>query len=101
MKLLDKYIPAVAKMETELKKYRVGFSKRSREHGALVRENDRLEQELAESQHESVLKKMEDLQLRRDYDAAVALLDRIPREVIEAYAGRPNRENRRKHTHEL
>ena len=101
VKLLDKYIPAVAKMETELRKYRVGFSKMSREHGALVRENDRLEQELADSQHESVLKKMEDLQLRRDYDAAVALLERIPPEVLQAYAGRPERSNRRKHELEI
>ena len=101
VKLLDKYIPAVAKMETELKKYRVGFSKMSKEHGALVRENDRLEQELADSQHESVLKKMEDLQLRRDYDAALALLERIPPEVLQAYAGRPERSNRRKHELEI
>ena len=72
-----------------------------KEHGALVRENDRLEQELADSQHESILKKMEDLQLRRDYDAAVALLERIPPEVLQAYAGRPVRSNRREHELEI
>ena len=96
VKLLDKYIPAVAKMETELGKYRVGFSKMSKEHGALVRENDRLEQELADSQYKSVLKKMEDFQLRRDYDAAVALLERIPPEVLQAYAGRTETRKRNK-----
>ena len=34
-KLLDKYIPAVAKMDTEFKKYRVGYAQLERKNGSL------------------------------------------------------------------
>ena len=44
---------------------------------------------------ESVLKKMADLQLQRDYEQAVALLERIPPEILEIYAGRQHRDKSR------
>ena len=56
------------------------------ENTALELANETLTAELKESRQESVLKKMADLQLRRDYDAAVAFLERIPPEILEAYA---------------
>ena len=87
-KLLDKYIPAVAKMDTELKKYRVGYAQLERKNKSLEKQNERLTEQLEEEQHESILKKMEDMRLRRDYDAAVALLDRIPKEVLDKQTGR-------------
>lgn len=87
-KLLDKYIPAVAKMDTELKKYKVEFTKMSKEYGTIALENEKLQQEVQNSQQGSVLKKMEDLKLRKDYDSVVALLDRIPPEILQAYSGR-------------
>ena len=100
-KMLDKYIPAVAKMDTELKKYRVGCAQLERKNKSLEKQNERLTEQLEEEQHESILKKMEDMRLRRDYDAAVALLDRIPKEVLDVYSGKADRQNRRKQAHEL
>ena len=100
-KMLDKYIPAVAKMDTELKKYRVGYAQLERKNKSLEKQNERLTEQLEEEQHESILKKMEDMRLRRDYDAAVALLDRIPKEVLDVYSGKADRQNRRKQAHEL
>ena len=60
-KLLDKYIPAVAKMDTELKKYRVGYAQLERKNKSLEKQNERLTEQLEEEQHESILKKMEDI----------------------------------------
>ena len=67
----------------------------------MEKQNERLTEQLEEEQHESILKKMEDMRLRRDYDAAVALLDRIPKEVLDVYSGKADRQNRRKQAHEL
>lgn len=36
--------------------------------------------------HESVLKKLEDAKLQREYEEALAVLERIPPEVLEEYA---------------
>ena len=47
--------------------------------------------ELKESQQESILKKMADLKLQHDYEEAVSLLERIPPEVLAAYADRSSR----------
>ena len=65
------------------------------ENAALEMANETLTAELKESRQESVLKRMADLQLRHDYDAAVSILERIPPEVLEAYAP-DNRGNRSK-----
>ena len=50
---------------------------------------------LKESRQESVLKRMVDLQLQRDYEQAVALLERIPPEILEIYTGRQRRDRTR------
>ena len=83
---LDKYIPGVEKMDTQMKKYRAAFTDLKRENGALVRKNEALSAELKQSRQQSVLKKMSELQLQRDYEKAVAVLDRIPPEVLAVYA---------------
>ena len=85
-KVLDKYIPNVEKMSTQVRKYSKAFGSMKAENTALELANKTLTTELKESRQESVLKRMADLQLRRDFDAAVALLERIPPEVLEAYA---------------
>ena len=85
-KVLDKYIPSVEKMSTQVRKYSKVFGSMKAENAALELANETLTAELKESRQESVLKRMADLQLRRDYDAAVALLERIPPEVLEVYA---------------
>ena len=51
----------------------------------LKKQNAELSQSLSEAQSESVLKRMKDLQLQRDYNEAIATLDRIPPEVLKAY----------------
>ena len=84
-KMLDKYIPNVQQMSTQVRKYSKAFGSMKAENTALELANETLTAELKESRQESVLKKMADLQLRRDYDTAVAILERIPPEVLEAY----------------
>ncbi len=84
-KVLDDYIPAVEKMATTLKKYKVGFSEAATENKKLKAENAELEQALEKATEESVLKKLRDAQLQRDYKEAVAVLERIPQEVLELY----------------
>ncbi len=84
--LLDKYIPAVEQMHTTLKKYNVAFTSTTVENKKLRKKNEQLEQSLSEATQESTLKKLADAKLYRDYEDALALLDRIPKEVLDVYA---------------
>ena len=96
--LLDKYIPAVEQMHTTLKKYNVAFRTTAAENKKLKKENEQLEQSLDEATQESTLKKLADAKLHRDYEDALALLDRIPKEVLAEYAHRPQpQKNEKKH----
>ncbi len=90
-KVLDKYIPAVAQMETTLKKYNVAFTKTVSENKILRKENAKLEYQVEAADKTSVRKKLEDAQLRREYEEATAILERIPKEVINAYTNQRNR----------
>lgn len=83
---LDKYIPNVEQMSTQMKKYQTAFSELKSENSSLARKNERLSSELKESRKESILKRMSEVQLQRDYEQAVALLERIPPEILEMYA---------------
>ena len=87
--LLDKYIPAVERMHTTLKKYNVAFTTTTAENKKLKKENEQLERSLEEATQESTLKKLADAKLHRDYEDALALLDRIPKEVLAEYMHRP------------
>ena len=84
--LLDKYIPAVEQMHTILKKYQVAFTKTTTENKKLKMENAQLEESLDEATRKSTLKQLADAKLRRDYEDAVAVLERIPKEVLDVYA---------------
>lgn len=84
--LLDGYIPAVEKMRTQLKKYSTAFSSTKAENEKLKRKNKKLSESLEEATHESVLKKLEDAKLQREYEEALAVLERISPEVLEEYA---------------
>ncbi len=88
-KLLGTYIPSVAAMDTQLKKYNVAFTDTVRENKKLKKSNAQLNQSLTDATKQSSLKKLEDAKLRRDYEAAVTLLDRIPPEIVNAYARMP------------
>ncbi len=85
-KILDDYIPGVASMHSALKRYKIGFTETTEENKRLREENAQLEADLDAASRTSVLKKMEDLKLQRDYQEAVATLDRIPKEVLDYYA---------------
>ncbi len=90
-KFLDKYIPAVEQMSSTLKKYNVAFTDTVTENKKLKKQNAQLTESLDGAQKESTLKKLADAKLRRDYEDAIALLDRIPKEVLNEYTKRTNR----------
>lgn len=89
---LDKYIPAVEQMHTTLKKYNTAFIATTAENKKLKKETEQLEQSLDKATQESTLKKLADAKLHRDYEDAVAVLDRIPQEVLAAYTHRTEKE---------
>ena len=93
--LLDSYIPAVEKMRTQLKKYSTAFTGTKAENEKLKKKNKNLSESLDEATHESVLKKLNDAKLQREYQEALAILERIPPEVLAEYAHPkgPKREN--------
>ena len=84
--LLDKYIPNVERMHTQLKKYNVVFTETTAENAALKEQNASLEAELEAKSHESIEKRLKEARLHRDYQKAKALLERIPKEIVHQYA---------------
>ena len=89
---LDKYIPAVEQMHTTLKKYNTAFTVTTAENKKLKKKTEQLAQSLDKATQESTLKKLTDAKLHRDYEDAVAVLDRIPQEVLAAYTHRTEKE---------
>ena len=87
-KLLDSYIPNVARMKDQLRKYNVAFTKTSAENEKLKEKNKTLSASLDKATEGSVLKRLEDAKLRQDYEAALKTLDSIPPEVIRFYENR-------------
>ena len=94
-KLLDGYVPAVAQMQTLLKKYNVAFTQTTAENKRLKKKNNELAESLEAAQEKSVLKKLQDNQLRRDYEAAVITLEKIPPEVLDWYTQSDSRRKER------
>ena len=88
-KLLDSYIPAVEQMKTQLKKYKRAFTDTVTENQELKKENEKWELSLERVQKKSVSKAIKDMQLQRDYENAVELLEHIPKEILEIYAKMP------------
>lgn len=87
-KVLDGYIPNVARMKDQLRKYNVAFTKTSAENEKLKEKNKTLSASLDKAKEGSVLKRLEDAKLRQDYEAALKTLDSIPPEVIRFYENR-------------
>ena len=87
-KLLDSYIPNVSRMKDQLKKYNVAFTQTMTENKKLRQTNKTLSASLDKANEGSVLKRLEDAKLRKDYEAAVKTLESIPPEVIRFYEGR-------------
>ena len=94
MAFLDKYIPDVAAMETQMKKYHKCFTTAEAEKAVLKAENESLTKKKKKSQQQSTLKKLQDAKLQSDYEAAQAVLERIPPDIIKAYTQRGNRERK-------
>ena len=84
-KVLDSYIPNVARMQSQLNKYGVVFTKTTAENEKLKQTNKTLSTSLDKAKKGSVLKRLEDAKLRKDYEAAVKTLESIPPEVIHFY----------------
>ena len=82
-RLLDKYIPTVERMHTQLKKYNASFTDTATENAALKKENASLEAELESKSHESIEKRLREAQIHQEYQKAKALLDRIPKEILD------------------
>ena len=87
-KILDTYIPDVAKMASQVKKFTGAYKKVSGENQQLKKDNAALEKELDASRRTSVMKKLEDAKLRQSYEAAVQVLESMPAELVEAYRNR-------------
>lgn len=85
---LEKYIPDVAAMETQMKKYEKFFKTASGKQKALEKKNADLTEALEDSQQESTLKKLQDARLHSDYERVKGILDRIPTEIIREYTQR-------------
>ena len=87
-KVLDSYIPNVARMKDQLRKYNVAFTKTAAENEKLKKKNKTLSASLDKAKEGSVLKRLEDAKLRQNYEAALKTLDSIPPEVIRFYENR-------------
>ena len=85
---LEKYIPDVAAMETQMKKYEKFFKAASGKQKALEKENAELTEALEKSEQQSTLKKLQESRLLNDYERIKGVLDRIPPEIIKAYTHR-------------
>ena len=85
---LEKYIPDVSAMETQMKKYEKFFKAASGKQKALEKENAELTEALEKSEQQSTLKKLQEARLLNDYERIKGVLDRIPPEIIKAYTHR-------------
>lgn len=83
-KLLDSYLPNVAKMDAQVKRFTGAYANVTNENKRLKRRTGALEKELDASRRTSIAKRLEDAKLRQSYEAAVQILERIPPEIIEA-----------------
>lgn len=82
--LLDEYIPGVEKFRTKL-------HKAVEKNKALTEENEELKGRLAKAEdagRERIAEKMERFKRDQEYAELLKTVERIPREILEAYAGR-------------
>lgn len=85
---LEKYIPDVAAMETQMKKYEKFFKTADGKQKALEKKNADLSAALEKSEQQSTLKKLQEARLLNDYERIKGILDRIPPDVIRQYTNR-------------
>ena len=83
--LIEKYIPRVEKMRTQLKKYNSAYKELKAEVAALEKEVD--------ASKESVIRRIETAQKLRELEELQKVVDNIPKEILDTYN---NKENLRK-----
>ena len=94
---LEKYIPDVAAMETQMKKYEKFVNTSDGKQKALEKKNADLSAALEESEKESTVKKLQEMRLHSDYERVKGILDRIPPEIIRAYTHRDSKTQEVRH----
>ena len=94
---LEKYIPDVAAMETQMKKYKKFFKTADGKQKTLEKKNDELTAALEKSEKESTVKKLQEMRLHSDYERIKGILDRIPPEIIRAYTHRDSKTQEVRH----
>ena len=90
---LEKYIPNVAAMETQMKKYEKFFKTADGKQKALEKKNA----DLSAALEESTIKKLQEMRLLSDYERIKGILDRIPPEIIRAYTHRDSKTQEVRH----
>ena len=90
--LLEKYIPNVERMQTQLKRYSGAFTDTAAENkrlkaevAALKGDKAELEKQLKAATTESIRKRLNTAKLQEDYEKARSILSRIPPEVLRYY----------------
>lgn len=89
LQMLDKFIPGVEAMATELKKYQSAFD----EEESVRKENEALRIRLRARKDESLDDQMRISRLEHDYNEAMALIERIPPDILKQYR-HPERRSR-------
>lgn len=90
--LLEKYVPNVERMQTQLKRYSGAFTDTAAENkrlkaevAALKGDKAELEKQLKAATTESIRKRLNTAKLQENYEKASSLLSRIPPEVLRYY----------------
>ena len=81
--LLERFIPSVERMQTQLDQYKVAFTDTTVENASLKKEVAELQSKLDTAKRGSVQKKLDDAQLLNDYRELCRIVERIPPEILE------------------
>ena len=81
--LLERFIPSVERMQTQLDQYKVAFTDTTTEKASLKKEVLELQSKLDTAKRGSVQKKLDDAQLLNDYRELRRIVERIPPEILE------------------
>ena len=81
--LLERFIPSVERMQTQLDQYKVAFTDTTAENASLKKEVAELQSKLDTAKRGSVQKKLDDAQLLSDYRELRRIVERIPPEILE------------------
>ena len=81
--LLERFIPSVARMQTQIDQYNVAFTDTTTENTSLKREVLELQSKLDTTKRGSVQKKLDEAQLLNDYRELRRIVERIPPEILE------------------